>query len=236
MSRLFVNECNRYFHDPEILQRVIAGLDFAQLMQGANGGFENANHTTLWVGAPNRQNASGCLEGYGHQGFSGAYFLIKDHISDSILNTMVDADDSGSRTVPRRVAWVRLLVKSRDYLVGRTVPVYGRGHAPNQDVADQVASVLADSGLGELSPTEQLPRDDLLDIVYQAIGVKPAAGEGPGWRCALSVRMRVPLLTAQRRARSRAAGRSTPQARSGWARGRGRGRRDRAARSRWRWA
>jgi hypothetical protein len=32
-----------------------------------------------------------------------------------------------------------------------------------------------------LSPTEQLPRDELLDIVYQAIGVKPAAGEGPGW-------------------------------------------------------
>jgi hypothetical protein len=34
VSRHVVNEGNRYFHDPEILQRVIAGLDFAQLMQG----------------------------------------------------------------------------------------------------------------------------------------------------------------------------------------------------------
>ena len=48
MSRLFVNEGNRYFHDPEILQRVIAGLDFAQLMQGANGGFENINHVSIF--------------------------------------------------------------------------------------------------------------------------------------------------------------------------------------------
>ena len=94
-----------------------------------------------------------------------------------MLDELVDADDSGTRAVTRRDAWTRLLVRSRDYLQSD----YGRGHAPNQDLADQVAATFADVGLATLSLGSTMPRSALIQSAYQASGVLPAKGEGPGW-------------------------------------------------------
>ena len=157
-----------------------AGLDFIQVAQGANGGWDGRPHNSGWIGAPDRRNASGCLEGYGHQGVSGAYYIIKDVVEEALPATMaelLDADDTGRKTVPRRQVWAKLLAGSRDYLQSR----YGRGHAPNQDLADQLAATFANVGLGKLSPDKQLPREQMLTFAYQAIGILPAPNEGPGW-------------------------------------------------------
>ena len=130
-----------------------------------------------------RRNASGCLEGYGHMGFSAAVGLIADALSDELLAEKIDADDTGEKTMPRREAWTRLLVNSRDYLQ------WNRGHAPNQDLADILAAQLADTALETVSPSSRIPRADMLRGAKQAVGIlaqpsddgpwKPEAGAGP---------------------------------------------------------
>lgn len=97
---------------------MITGVDFYQLAQGLNGGFDPRPRLPEgWIGAPNRRNGSGCLEGYGHMGFSAAVQLIAADLTDEILSEKIDADDTGTKTMTRRDAWTRLLVNSRDYLL-----------------------------------------------------------------------------------------------------------------------
>ena len=68
------------------------------------------------------------------------------------MDEKVDADDTGVKDTTRRTAWTNLLVNSRDYLQS------ARGHAPNQDLANQLAATFANTGLGKLQPSKQLPR------------------------------------------------------------------------------
>ena len=62
-ARVAVTNCTKFYHDDGLLSRVVAGLDFYQVMQGSNGGFSPRANTGPWVGAPNRINGTGCLEG-----------------------------------------------------------------------------------------------------------------------------------------------------------------------------
>ena len=184
MARAYHFEPSKHFHSAGLLQRVVAGVDFYQLAQGLNGGFDPRPRLPPgWVGAPQRRNGSGCLEGYGHMGFSAAVNLIIGELSEATLSGMVDADDTGALTMSRRDAWTRLLINSRDYLQ------WNRGHAPNQDLADVLAAQLADNALAVLSPSSRLPRAAMLRAARQAVGIlgqpssdgpwKPKPGTGP---------------------------------------------------------
>ena len=177
MSRAFHFKHSRYFRSADVLRRITAGVDFYQLAQGLNGGFDPRPRLPVgWIGAPNRRNGSGCLEGYGHMGFSAAVELIVGELSDDTLAERVDADDTGAKTMSRRDAWTRLLVNSRDYLL------WNRGHAPNQDLADVLAAQLADSALAMLSPESRLPRAAMLRAAKQAVGVLGQPGDDGRWK------------------------------------------------------
>lgn len=64
MARAYRFSGSKYYRSPEVLARVVAGVDFYQLAQGANGGFDPRPRLSAgWIGAPQRRNASGCLEG-----------------------------------------------------------------------------------------------------------------------------------------------------------------------------
>lgn len=183
-ARAYHFKDSTHFHSAELLRRIVAGVDFYQLAQGLNGGFDPRPRLPRgWIGAPQRKNGSGCLEGYGHMGFSAAVNLIVADLSDATLTEKVDADDTGAKTMSRRDSWTRLLVNSRDYLQ------WNRGHAPNQDLADVLAAQLADNALATLSPGSCLPRAAMLRAARQAVGIlaqpsddgpwKPAPGTGP---------------------------------------------------------
>ena len=185
LGRAYNYAGSKYYRSAEVLRRIVLGVDFYQLAQGHNGGFDPRPRISAgWIGAPSRRNASGCLEGYGHMGFSAAVGLIADALSDGqLLSEKVDADDTGEKTVTRRESWKRLLVNSRDYLQ------WNRGHAPNQDLADILAAQLADTALETVSPSSRIPRADMLRGAKQAVGIlaqpsddgpwKPEAGAGP---------------------------------------------------------
>lgn len=113
------------------VDRVVAGLDFLRRAQGSNGGFDGRPHALLWVGGPSRQNASGCLEGYGHRGPAEAVLLVMSNSTTaaqfgSALNGTFDDDGNpATPNVTRSKGYADLFRGSRDYLLAN------RGHAPN---------------------------------------------------------------------------------------------------------
>ena len=116
-------------------------------------------------------------------GISAAIDLIASDLPNETLSQMVDADDTGHKTMSRRDAWARLLVNSRDYLQ------WNRGHAPNQDLADVLAAQIADSALATIAPEQRISRAAMLRGAKQAVGIlaqpsddgpwKPLPGAGP---------------------------------------------------------
>ena len=64
MARAYHFAPSRHYRSAELLARVVAGVDFYQLAQGLNGGFDPRPRLPAgWIGAPERRNGSGCLEG-----------------------------------------------------------------------------------------------------------------------------------------------------------------------------
>lgn len=117
MARAYLFNESKHYHSSDVLARIVAGIDFYQLAQGFNGGFDpRPRLRSGWIGAPMRRNGSGCLEGYGQIGLSAAVDLIAGELSTDVYEKKVDADDTGVKTMTRRAAWTRLLVNSRDYL------------------------------------------------------------------------------------------------------------------------
>ena len=81
--------------NPELIQRIAAALDFYRIAQGSDGAYDDRNHGNCWVGAPLRKRGTGCLEGYGHQGFSAAFVIAPEPLSDpAILEQTFDEDDN----------------------------------------------------------------------------------------------------------------------------------------------
>ena len=90
-------------------------LDFYRIAQGSDGAYDDRNHGNCWVGAPSRKRGTGCLEGYGHQGFSAAFVIAREPLSDpAILEQTFDEDDNVTTpNVTRREGWGRLFNFSR---------------------------------------------------------------------------------------------------------------------------
>ena len=64
MGRAYLLNASKHFRSSDVLARIVAGVDFYQLAQGHNGGFDpRPRLPSGWIGAPARRNGSGCLEG-----------------------------------------------------------------------------------------------------------------------------------------------------------------------------
>lgn len=156
---------SRHCQNAELLDRIVAALDFYVLAQGSNGGFNSGK----WVGAPKRQVAGHCLEGFGTQGLGRAALLTGAALAASgrLAETLDDDADAKTPAVPRRLAWTRMLAAHRDYLVSDR----GRGHATNQDLAQIRAMWLCNEALRQLEPAQAWPRAQTLAYVEQATGL-----------------------------------------------------------------
>ena len=160
---------SKHYHREELVDRVVKALDYARLAQGNNGGFDDI-WTHRWVGGPDRRKTGNCLEGFGHMGLPAAFLLLHTEIeAKGYLDERVDEDDDpGTAEVTRREAWTRLFLEGRNYLVSD----YGRGHAPNQDMADIVAAYLDDQCLHSLAPEQAWPAETRRKYVYTACGLE----------------------------------------------------------------
>lgn len=126
----------------ELMDRVVAGVDFLCRAQGSNGGFFSQSG---WIGGPERREASGNnLTGFGLRSVGEALLMIRDDISDDIKKERIDADADGVPDTERLTAWNAMLESARDYLITLEG---GYGHAPNQDMANSEAALKFDAFL-----------------------------------------------------------------------------------------
>jgi hypothetical protein len=157
-----------YYHNAELVNRIVKGLDFFRVAQGANGAFGNPWGLT-WVGGPNRVNGAHCLEGFGVHALPDAFLLAHEQISDSVLNELVDEDDnSATPSVTRKTAYINLFKGIINHMLA------DRGHAPNQDRSQVHAMYQSNECLKILSPADAWPQSTALQWVYQAMGAVPS--------------------------------------------------------------
>ena len=166
-AKAYNAQWSKYYHNPDLINRIVAALDWYCIVQGANGAFDNP-WDLRWIGGPNRVNGSGCLEGFGVRGPAEAFLLVKDYIDAAKLNQIIDNDGDQVADITRRNAWIQLFQKSRDHLMS------DRGHATNQDIAQQYAAWQHNEALKVLDPTKALTRSTMLDMAYKASGILPA--------------------------------------------------------------
>jgi len=156
-----------YYQNPELIDRIVKGLDFFRIAQGANGAFSNP-WGLLWIGGPNRVNGAGCLEGFGVYALADAFLLVHEHISSEVMNELVDEDDNpATPPIPRKTSYINLFKGIIIHMLN------DRGHAPNQDRAQVHAMYKANECLKILSPADAWSDSTALTWVYEAMGALP---------------------------------------------------------------
>ena len=167
-ARAYRSPSLKHYRRAELIDRIVAGIDFWCIAQGYNGGFTDIwKHQ--WVGGPERRRTGGCLDGFGIMGLAESFIVAYDAIEQSgALGRKLDNDDSSETpSLVRRVAYAQLFRKARDYLVSQV----GRGHAPNQDLANVLAAWLANDCVDLLEPGRSWPYGLAIGYARSAAGL-----------------------------------------------------------------
>lgn len=148
----------------ELMERVIAGVDFLCRAQGSNGGFYSDGGG--WIGGPERKAASGNnLTGFGLRSVGESIIMLFDEFGNDDWNEIIDSDADGVPDTDRITAWGNMMALARDQLVSTE----GSGHAPNQDMANIIAALRFNtclSKMGSESVWKQGKSAELLDICF----------------------------------------------------------------------
>jgi len=156
---------SKFYRNPELLDRIVAALDFLARAQGANGGFT----ARQWIGVPNRGKGWSCLEGYGTRWLGRAFLEVANVLKEKgLLEKEVDDDcDPTTPPIPRWKVYAHMFALHRDYLVREA-----RGHATNQDLVQIQSMWLCNEALRHLAPELAWPKEKALAYVYSAIGLE----------------------------------------------------------------
>lgn len=165
----YVQPWSKHYKDPELLERIAAGLDFFTVAQGNNGGFSDDGHKKDWIGAPYRQKSTSPLSGLGDRWMGKALVTVYDDMkARDMLDVLVDHDDDPKTPLlTRREAWAQMFAANREYMAK-----IERGHAPNQDLGQIQAMFWDDKALALLSPSEAWPKKTIKSYIASAAGLR----------------------------------------------------------------
>ena len=157
-----------YYQDMELVERIVAGVDFFMHQQGSNGGMLATDPTLPWCGAPNRTDRCGsALDGVGPYSLGSAVLAVLPELERlGLLDRMVDYD-LDAKLIPRREGWWRMFNTS---IVGTLKPTQ-RGGCPSQDLLQVEGIVLANIAATHLlhSPPP-LSDEELHLLLNQSLG------------------------------------------------------------------
>jgi len=157
---------SKFYRDPELIDRVVAALDFFARAQGANGGFTSQR----WIGVPNRGHGWSCIEGGGTRWLARAFLELAGELeARGVLDEKIDHDcDPLTPPIPRRSVYAQMFASHRDYLAREA-----RGHATNQDLFQIQSMWLCNEALRCLEPKTAWSREKAIKLVYSAVGLEP---------------------------------------------------------------
>ena len=110
-----------FYHDQEMLERIVAAFDFYCRAQGSSGGFtgpplpgKDVNWPT-WLGGPQRSDFSPGMEGSQSFFWDGFLTVLPDLDKEGFLEVRIDDDlDPGTPEIGRREAYTRMARRSFD--------------------------------------------------------------------------------------------------------------------------
>jgi hypothetical protein len=170
LALVYRAEWSLHYHDPSILDRVIAGLDYFMYEQSIDGGFLATNPNVVWHGAPNRSVGLGSpLDGIGPYSLGLAVVLLYDDLNATgRLDELVDYNLNG-KLIQRREGWWLMFNAN---IQGTFSVQRRRGGCPNQDFFQVIGMLLSNKACTKLSHNERIPLndDDIRSMVNQATG------------------------------------------------------------------
>jgi hypothetical protein len=149
--------------DPELIDRILRGLDFYCVAQGSNGGWYNGDN--VWIGGPNRTPAYNILEGFGDMHIGQVFTMVYEQLEPYLDQTIDHDDNPATPPITRRKAYRQMLVDNREYC--RT----HRGNAPNQDLAQMSTIYWINQALKLLSPADAWADDKVRGYLLEAVGL-----------------------------------------------------------------
>ncbi|MDO5396968.1 MAG: S-layer homology domain-containing protein [bacterium] len=169
MAMAYNREWSNHYHDPEIVERCVAWLDYQVRSQGSNGGWNNETYKT-WIGGPDRMPATGGINA-GARAVGEVYTELADAIeAGGYLDEYID-DDLNTDTPPvkRRNAYTTMYVKASDYMFNVIV----RKPAVNQELFNVVSGVAYQMALKRLNPSSCMDEAALKQRMYESVGIYP---------------------------------------------------------------
>ena len=167
MAMAYNREWSNYYHEPEIIDRCVAWLDYQVRSQGSNGGWNNETYKT-WIGGPDRMEANGGINA-GARAVGEVFTEIGDAIiAAGYLDEYIDDDlNPDTPEVKRRDAYANMYVKATDYMFN----VVQRKPAVNQELFNVVSGVAFQRALKMIAPSQCISDSDLKQRMYEATGI-----------------------------------------------------------------
>lgn len=160
-------EWSNHYHDPEIVDRCVAWLDYQVRSQGSNGGWNNETYKT-WIGGPDRMPANGGINA-GARAVGEVFTELADPIiSGGYLDQLIDDDlNPNTPEITRRQAYINMYTKASNYMFNELV----RKPAVNQELFNVVSGVAFQMALKKISPSSCMSDDELKTRMYEATGI-----------------------------------------------------------------
>ena len=118
-AHAYTEKWSDFYHDKEMLERIVAAFDFYCRAQGSSGGFcgpplpgKDVNWPT-WLGGPHRSDFSPGLEGSQRFFWDGFRLVLPDLEKEGLLDVRIDDDlDPNTPEISRRDAYTQMARRS----------------------------------------------------------------------------------------------------------------------------
>ena len=162
-------EWSNHYHDPEIIDRSVAWLDYYVRAQGSDGAWQNST-TRSWIGGPDRQPSELQMEA-GERAIGEVFCELYDEIAaagyldDDAL--MDDDNDPSTPMIPRKQAYITMFKNASNFVFN----VMQRRTSVNQDMFCTISGLMFENSLKKLDPSQCMDSEKLKTWIYQSCGL-----------------------------------------------------------------
>lgn len=166
-------EWSNHYHDPEIVDRSVAWLDYYVRAQGSDGGWQNTTYKT-WIGGPDRQPSEFQMEA-GERAIGEVFTELYEPIKEGgYLDELMDDDmNPDTPMIPRRQAYANMYQKATDKVVNGMQ----RRTSVNQDLFCVTSAAAFQEALKLLDTSKLMDQEYFTYWMYSGTGIVIAPHE-----------------------------------------------------------
>lgn len=169
-------EWSNYYHDPEIVDRAVAWLDYYVRAQGSDGAWQNA--TVQWIGGPDRKPSNLQMEA-GERAIGEVFLELYEPIKEGgYLEQFMDDDlNPDTPMISRKQAYINMFCNASDFVFNK-MDGLNRRTSVNQDLFCVVSGVNFERCLDKLDKSKRILTEEQMKVrMYEATGIIKAPHE-----------------------------------------------------------